>query len=112
MIGYWKRGAGSEWRSAVNIPTRPHNLSTARAVSWSDASQLKRKLLVAGLSLALVCVAILGALRVLQSFNSNTISAWRLVLLFANAFFCVALACALYARGRRPLHRRGIGLRR
>jgi hypothetical protein len=87
-------------------------MSMARAVSWPDASQLKRRLLVAGLSLALVCVAILGVLRAFQSFSSNTISAWRLVLLFANAFFCVTLACALYARGRRPLRRRGIGLRR
>ena len=93
----------------MNIPTRPRDMSMARAASWSDASQLKRKLLVAGLSLALVCVAILGALRVLQSFSSNTISAWRLVLLLANAFFCVTLACALY--GRRPLRRRDIGLK-
>ena len=96
----------------MNIPTRPRNLSMARAASWSDASQLKRKLLVAGLSLALVSVAILGALRVLQSFNSNTVSAWRLALLFASAFFCVTLACALYARGRRPRRRRDIGLGR
>ena len=96
----------------MNIPTRPRDMSMARAASWSDASQLKRKLLVVGLSLALVCVAILGALRVLQSFSSNTISAWRLVLLFANAFFCVTLACALYARGQRPPRKRGIGLRR
>ena len=96
----------------MNIPTHPRNLSMARAASWSDASQLKRKLLVAGLSLALVCVAILGVLRVLQSFSSNTISAWRLVLLFANAFFCVTLASALYARGRRPLRGMDIGLRR
>jgi len=96
----------------VNIPTRPRDMSMARAASWSDASQLKRKLLVAGLSLALVSVAILGALRVLQSFNSNTVSAWRLALLFASAFFCVTLACALYARGRRPLRGMDIGLRR
>jgi hypothetical protein len=79
----------------------------ARTASWSDALELRHKLLVAGLSLALVCVTILGALRVLQSFTSNTISAWRLVLLVASAFFCVTLACALYARGRRG---REIGL--
>jgi hypothetical protein len=84
----------------------------ARAASWPDASQLKRKLLVTGLSLALICVALLGALRVLQNFSSNTISAWRLVLLFANAFFCVTLACALHARGRQPRRRSDIGLRR
>ena len=96
----------------MNIPTRLRDLSIARAASWPDASQLKRKLLVAGLSLALVCVAILGALRVLQSFSSNTISAWRLVWLFANVFFCVTLAYTLYARGRQPRRRRDIGLGR
>ena len=96
----------------MNVPTRPRNLSMARPASWPDASQLKRKLLVAGLSLSLICVALLGALRVLRSFDSNTISAWRLALLFANAFFCVTLACALHARGRQPRRRRYIGLRR
>ncbi|MBV9433001.1 MAG: hypothetical protein JO137_14365 [Hyphomicrobiales bacterium] len=96
----------------MNIPTHPRNLSMARAAFWSDASQLKRKLLVAGLSLALVCVAILGVLRVFESFSSNTISAWRLVLLIANAFFCVALGSALYARGRQPRRKSGIGLGR
>lgn len=96
----------------MNIPTYPRNLSMAHAASWSDASQLKRRLLVAGLSLALVCVATLGVLRVLQSFSSDTISAWRFVLLFANAFFCVTLASALYARGRQPRRRSGIGLGR
>ena len=96
----------------MNVPTRPRNLSMARPASWPDASQLKRKLLVAGLSLSLICVALLGALRVLRSFDSNTISAWRLVLLFANAFFCVTLASALYARGRQPRRRSGIGLGR
>ena len=65
----------------MNIPTRPRKLTMARTASWSDALDLRRKLLVAGLSLALVCVTILGALRVLQSFSGNTISAWRLVLL-------------------------------
>jgi hypothetical protein len=70
---------------------------------------LRRKLLVAGLSLVLVCFTILGALRALHSFSSNAISAWRLVLLVASAFFCVTLACALY--GRRPLRRRDIGLK-
>jgi len=96
----------------VNIPTHPRDLSMAFAASWPDASRLKRRLLAAGLLLALVCVAILGALRVLQSFSSNTISAWRLVLLFANVFFCVTLACTLYARGRQPRRRRDIGLGR
>jgi hypothetical protein len=71
------------------MPTRPRNLSIARAAPWPDASQLKRRLLVTGVSLALICVALLGALRVLHSFNSDTISAWRLVMLFANALFCV-----------------------
>jgi hypothetical protein len=96
----------------VNIPTHPRNLSVARAAPWPDGSRLKRKLLIAGLPLSLICVALLGALRVLRNFDSNTVSAWRLVLLFASAFFCVALACALHARGRQPRRRRDIGLRR
>jgi hypothetical protein len=79
---------------------------------WRDTSHLKRTLLIAGLSLALVGVAIFGALRLLLSFSGNTISAWRLVLLFGNAFFCVTIACSLYARGRRVRRAVNIPVRR
>ena len=75
---------------------------------WRNDSRLKRGLLLVVLSLALIGVGILGALRLLHNFSGSTISAWRLVLLFGNAFFCVTIACALYARGRRDRRWRNI----
>ena len=89
----------------MNFQTGSRNLNSAGANSWRAMSILKRCLLVTGLTLVLICAATLGAVRLFHNFGGTTISAWRLVLLFANAFFCVSIACALYARGRR--YRRG-----
>jgi hypothetical protein len=86
-----------ECREHSDTPTQLEHGSRGVLVGCFAA---EAQVAVAGLLLALVCVAILGALRVLQSSSDNTMSAWRLVFLFANAFFCVTLACALYARGR------------
>jgi hypothetical protein len=57
-------------------------------------------------ALALGFVLIVGVVRLFQSLNDGTISAWRLAVLFANIFGCVTILCALYGRGRgaRRLH--------
>jgi hypothetical protein len=50
-------------------------------------------------ALMLVFVLIIGVVRLFHSLNDGTISAWRLLVLFANIFGCVTLVCALYSRG-------------
>jgi len=96
----------------VNLPERSRELHIGCAGSWLDAYHLKGKLLVVGLSIALICVVVLGVLRMFQDLIGNTISPWRLVLFLGNALLCVSIACALYARGRRPQRRGYIGLKR
>jgi hypothetical protein len=85
----------------VSITARPGKSRIACVLSRAYVSWLKHKLLVAGLLLTFLCVAILGAPALLQSLSGYSISTWRLVLFFANAFFCGCTACTLYARGRR-----------
>jgi hypothetical protein len=93
----------------MTIPSHSRNSSMARAHSWPDTSRLKHKWRTACLLLALACLAIPAVPRLLQSLGGTALSPWRLVLLFADAFFCVGVACALYARGRRPRRRMDVG---
>ena len=96
----------------MNILPGSRSFSIMRIRPWRDTSHLKRSLLIAGLLLTLIGVAILGALRLLHSFSGNPISAWRLALLFGNAFFCVIVTCSLYARGRRDRRAVNVPVRR
>ncbi|SDR58449.1 hypothetical protein SAMN05519103_06124 [Rhizobiales bacterium GAS113] len=96
----------------MDTQTRTRSRTIAHHKTWADESRLKRRLLIAGLSLALVGVALLGVLRLFQSLNDGTINTWRLVMLFANAFSCIIVVCALCARGRAPRPPRNFGRRR
>jgi hypothetical protein len=93
----------------VNRQTRAHSRAIARSKTWGDGTGLKRRLLIGVLVLVTVCVVSMAVLRLLQSLNDGTIDTWRLVLLFANAFGCATVFCALYARGRRPRQMRNMG---
>ncbi|SDR50738.1 hypothetical protein SAMN05444161_4908 [Rhizobiales bacterium GAS191] len=86
--------------------TRPQSRTSQASSTWTEESRLKRALLICGVALGLFCIAILGVIRLFQSLNDGSVSAWRLAFLFANIFGCVTVICALYARGRerpRPL---------
>ena len=83
--------------SVVNVQTR---CDRPKSTSQWDDPRPKRALLICAATLGLVGIAILGVIRLFQCLNDGTISAWRLALLFANAFFCVMVICALYGRGR------------
>jgi len=61
---------------------------------------LNMPLLIFSLAPLLVAVLIIGVVRFFHSLNDGTISAWRLVALFAQAFGCIMIVCARCGRGR------------
>jgi hypothetical protein len=82
------------------MQARPTTKTQAIAVPANWASTIKVPLLVLTLAPLLACVAVIGAVRLLQSVNDGTISIWRLMLLFAHVCACVMVVSALYNRGR------------
>jgi hypothetical protein len=69
----------------------------------------RRRLLIAVLLLLPICLVSIGVCRLVSGLNDYTIDTWRVVLLFANLFGCVAVLCGLHARGRASVHRRYVG---
>ncbi|MFI4994859.1 MAG: hypothetical protein ACHQAQ_03630 [Hyphomicrobiales bacterium] len=78
----------------------PIKVQTIQAVApRGGPSRLINPLLICSVALMLALVLIIGVVRLFHSLNDGTISAWRLLVLFANIFGCVTLVCALYSRG-------------
>jgi hypothetical protein len=67
---------------------------------YVQVSRLKLVFVVITLAVMLAVIVILGVARLFQSLNESSLSPWRLVVLFAHVFGCIAILCALYGRGR------------
>jgi hypothetical protein len=67
---------------------------------YMRVSRLKLVFVIVTLAVTLAVIVILGVARLFQSLSDSAISPWRLVVLFAHVFACVAVLFALYGRGR------------
>jgi hypothetical protein len=91
-------------------PTYIQTITANKVCSYKV--DVRRRLLIAALLLVPICLVTIGVSRLVVGLNDYTIDTWRIVLLFANVFGCVAVLSALYARGRASARRPNIGRRR
>jgi hypothetical protein len=68
---------------------------------FGKAHRLKIPFLILSLAPLLAIVVVVGIVRFFQSLSDDSISAWRLLVLFAHILGCVMIVTALYNRGRR-----------
>ena len=86
--------------TAVDARAQTKAQVTQAGPARESASRLLNPLLICSVAVMLALVLVIGIVRLFHSLNDGTISAWRLLLLFANIFGCVTVVCALYGRGR------------
>ena len=59
--------------------------------------------------LVLLAMAVIGVVRLREGISDGSISVWRLTVLVASLFGCLASLATLYGRGREPARPRSIG---